>query len=202
MSDAARDVVLSRVRGALVDRPPVPDDVPVPAPAPLEGGALLERLVKRIEDYKAAVTVTDDAVVAIADALARHGAERVVVPAGFPWPVVGVDVREPRALDAVDAVVTTCLLAIAETGTIVLDAGPGQGTRAQSLVPDLHVCVVGAAQVVSGVAEAVVAMAASVREHGRPLTMISGPSATSDIELERVEGVHGPRRLEVVVVRP
>jgi L-lactate dehydrogenase complex protein LldG len=192
---AARETVLQRVRAALADRPAAPGDVPVPAPAPLEGAAMLGRLVERIEDYKAVVTVTDDPQAAVEAVLARHGAERVVRA------IDGDEERDPRALDAVDGVVTTCLLAIAETGTIVLDGGPGQGTRAQTLVPDLHVCVVRADQVVAGVAEALPRMAAAVREHGRPLTMVSGPSATSDIELERVEGVHGPRRLEVVLVR-
>jgi L-lactate dehydrogenase complex protein LldG len=102
-------------------------------------------------------------------------------------------------LDAVDGVLTGAAAAIAETGTIVLDGGPYCGRRALTLVPDLHICVIAADQVVADVPDGLGAVAAAVRE-GRPITLISGPSATSDIELRRVEGVHGPRRLAVVLV--
>ena len=105
----------------------------------------------------------------------------------------------PRALDEVDVVLTGCALAIAETGTIVLDGGPRSGRRAISLVPDYHVCVVEADAIVASVPDAVAALAEAARE-GRPITLVSGPSATSDIELDRVEGVHGPRTLDVFVV--
>jgi L-lactate dehydrogenase complex protein LldG len=97
-------------------------------------------------------------------------------------------------------VLTGCALGIAETGTIVLDSGPAQGRRVLTLLPDYHLCVVFEDQVVETVPEAVAVMGAGVVEHSRPLTLVSGPSATSDIELVRVEGVHGPRNLEVILV--
>jgi L-lactate dehydrogenase complex protein LldG len=138
--------------------------------------------------------------------LSERNSRRVVVPEGLPpdW----LDADQPReldtgfdarTLDSFHASVTGCAVAVAETGTIVLDGGPGQGRRAITLVPDHHICVVLVDQVVDTVPEAVAALASSVRE-GRPLTWISGPSATSDIELSRVEGVHGARKLDIVMV--
>lgn len=108
--------------------------------------------------------------------------------------------RSTTDLDTVDAVVTAAAVGIASTGTIVLDHGPDQGRRALTLVPDLHVCVIRDDQLLADVPEAVQRLQTSVND-GRPLTWISAPSATSDIELDRVEGVHGPRRLHVVLVR-
>ena len=128
----------------------------------------------------------------------------MVVPDGVPhdWLVADGVERVPDSpplssddLDRIDAVLTGCALAIAETGTIVLDGGPDQGRRALTLVPDHHLCVVRADQVVDDVSAAVAAL-----DPRRPLTWISGPSATSDIELRRVEGVHGPRHLYVLLV--
>ena len=163
--------------------------------------------VERVEDYKASVIRTDPAVVAAAVAKSLVGARRVVVPAGFnmSWLPDGIDiVRDEPALssddlDGVDAVLTSAVVGIAVTGTIVLDHTEGQGRRALTLVPDLHVCVVTADQIVGDVPEAVARLSSSVSA-GRPLTWISGPSATVDIELIRVHGVHGPRTLRVVLV--
>jgi L-lactate dehydrogenase complex protein LldG len=205
-SGEARAEILGRIRSALSDRPAVPEPLAVARP-PRE--ASVERFVERVADYRAHVATCgpDDAAVraAVAAALARHGARAIAVPHDFPAPwrpddlTIYEDPADPRALGALDGVLTACALGIAETGTIVLDGGPGQGARALTLLPDLHVCVVDAGAIVAGVAEAIPAMHASVASTGRPLTLISGPSATSDIELDRVEGVHGPRRLEVVV---
>jgi L-lactate dehydrogenase complex protein LldG len=202
----ARTEILGRIRAALGDRPAIPEPLAVARPEP---AASVERFVRRVADYRAHVTTcaADDASVraAIAAAFARHGARAIALPRDFPAPwrpdalIAYEDPADPRALGALDGVLTTSALGIAETGTIVLDGGPGQGARALTLLPDLHVCVVEAATIVAGVAHATPLMHAAVRDTGRPLTLISGPSATSDIELDRVEGVHGPRRLEVVV---
>ncbi|GAA1458213.1 lactate utilization protein C [Nocardiopsis exhalans] len=207
----SRERVLARVRAALAD---VPADEPVEralehdyADSHAEGPTL-DVLVDRLLDYKALVERVSAAELPgrIAAALERRGAERVAVPEGVPdeW-FASVSARRivdaPGAplsvaeLDGCDGVVTGCAVAVAETGTIVLDAGPDQGRRAVTLVPDYHLCVVRAEQVVDGVPQAVRLLAPE-----RPLTWISGPSATSDIELNRVEGVHGPRTLEVLIV--
>ena len=213
MSDA-REEVLARVRRALASVPEneSPEDVAVPrAYLEHEPAGTVERLVERVADYGADVRTVpaSELAGAIADALRAHGVDRVVVPADLPrdWlsgdvEVVmdtGLDVEE---LDAIGATVTGCALAIAETGTLVLDAGPRQGRRALTLVPDVHVCVVETDQVVDGVPAALRRLADGLRTTRRPLTLISGPSATSDIELSRVEGVHGPRRLTLLVVTP
>jgi L-lactate dehydrogenase complex protein LldG len=218
---SAREEILGRVRRALGDVPagePVSWDVADasdPAAAYRRTDAattaeLVERFSERCGAYRANVVrcAGEEAAIAaaVADACARHGVASLVVPAGVPagWvpgalTALGDDPPlSPGALDASDGVLTGCALAIALTGTIVLDAGAGQGRRALTLVPDLHVCVVTAAQIVGGVPEAIAAMRPAV-DAGRPITLISGPSATSDIELQRVEGVHGPRRLEVVL---
>ncbi|MDP9435110.1 MAG: LUD domain-containing protein [Actinomycetota bacterium] len=211
---SAREEVLARVRGALAGQPPA---APVPRAYRAAGAdvpaldVLVDRLVDRLEDYKATVhpTTVADLPATVADVLAQRSAGRVVVPAGLPgdWTGTwtgGADDREVLVddgtlttadLDGVDGVLTACAVAIAETGTIVLDASPDQGRRAITLVPDLHLCVVRTDQVVAGVPEGVARL-----EPTRPLTFISGPSATSDIELNRVEGVHGPRTLDVLVV--
>jgi L-lactate dehydrogenase complex protein LldG len=202
---AARTEVLRRIRDALGDgRVDVAPALPAVAPSRVPDPAALFAL--RAQDYRAGVTVVGhgaDVGGAVGAALARHGAAEVVVPAGLPaaWlPAATVAVADDPPLDharlaAVGAVVTGCALAIAETGTLVLDGGVAQGRRAITLLPDVHVCVVDVAQIVGTVPEAIARLAGT----RRPLTLVSGPSATSDIGFVRVEGVHGPRRLEIVV---
>lgn len=191
----ARDEILARVRSALADVSPavsVPD-----APRAPDRGDLVALFVERVEDYRATVTrcSADDLAGVVAGVL--DGA-RAVVPPGLglevPGAVVDTDFTAAE-LDAIDAVVTRARVGIAETGTIVLDHQPDQGRRAITLVPDVHVCIVDASQVVADVPDAI-----AVLDPARALTWISGPSATSDIELDRVEGVHGPRTLHVVLV--
>jgi L-lactate dehydrogenase complex protein LldG len=210
---AARQEVLARVRRALAAVPEDerPEDVPVPRGyLEHEPEGTVERFLERVADYGASVRVVAPREVsaAVGEAFAAHRARRFVVPADVPdeWLPAGLEVVVDTGLgadelDAIVAVLTGCALAIAETGTIVLDAGPRQGRRALTLVPDVHVCVVAAEQVVDGVPAALRRLADGMRTTRRPLTFVSGPSATSDIELSRVEGVHGPRRLELVVVR-
>jgi L-lactate dehydrogenase complex protein LldG len=198
---SAREEMLGRIRTALgaggATAPEVPRDYR--SAGDLDRPALLDLLVDRLVDYRASVRRcgVDDVESTLAACLDERGAARVVVPPGLLWTVPGGLVDDgltPAELDALDGVVTASAVAIAETGTIVLDASPDQGRRAISLVPDYHLCVVLADQVVQTVPEALRRLDAT-----RPLTWISGPSATSDIELHRVEGVHGPRTLEVVL---
>jgi L-lactate utilization protein LutC len=192
---SARDEILRRVRSALSGVSPA-EDLP-PAPRVPDRGDLVALFVERVEDYRAVVTrcAVADLEATVVEALA--GAS-VVVPPGLGLDVAGsvVDADFSAAeLDAIDSVVTRAAVGIAETGTIVLDHAPDQGRRAISLVPDLHVCIVEASQVVADVPDAI-----AMLDPARPTTWISGPSATSDIELDRVEGVHGPRTLHVVLV--
>ncbi|MEO6501785.1 MAG: LUD domain-containing protein [Jatrophihabitantaceae bacterium] len=168
---------------------------------------LVDLLVDRLVDYRATVTRCEPAGVAavLAQRLSQHRIESVLVPDGFPERWLDAtrarrrtdEALTPVQLDGIDGVLCTCTLAIAETGTIVLDSGPGQGRRALSLVPDYLLIVLQVDQIVAGVPEAVARL-----DPGRPLTWISGPSATSDIELNRVEGVHGPRTLDVILIDP
>ena len=203
----ARAAVLARIREALADRPPasaIPRDYERTLPPETDIAALF---VERVSDYRATVhrTTHEGLAATIAAVLESHGATRLATPVGIPDAWLAAAMRVERVadepplshldLDRLDGVVTGCAVAIAETGTIVLDAEPDQGRRALSLLPDLHVCVVMAGQVVGSVPEALARL-----DPARPQTWISGPSATSDIELQRVEGVHGPRRLDVVLV--
>lgn len=206
VSDARREI-LARIAAATADVDPAeaPAYVSAPGPSP---AADLELLVERVRDYGVVVTrVGAPAAVpaALEAVLERHGATQVGIDPGLPAelrPAGSIELVEDRpalaaeALGRLDGALTTAALAIAETGTLVLDGGPGQGRRALTLLPDLHVCLLAAAQVRADVPEAIAALAAT----RAPITFISGPSATSDIELDRVEGVHGPRRLELVLV--
>jgi L-lactate dehydrogenase complex protein LldG len=211
---SARDQVLGRIRAALADVPAAerPEDVAVERAYDrslgLDRDGMRELLAERVADYRAEVHVlaVDVLTEALVEACARHRASRLVVPADLPasWRLTGVELAPDDgladgALEAFDGVLTGCAVAIAETGTIVLDGGAGQGRRALTLVPDLPLCVVASHQIVGTVPEALERLAPAARER-RPLTFISGPSATSDIELSRVEGVHGPRRLEVFIL--
>ena len=202
---SAREEILGRVRSAIAGADPA---APIPreyADAPVDDVPAL--FAERVEDYRAQVRRVEAAGLPAAVAEALTGVDRVVVPAGVPgeWladlagQAVTDDGLSPRDLDTVGAVLTGAAVGIAVTGTIVLDHGPDQGRRALSLVPDLHVCVVRESQLVADVGAGVARLADAVAA-GRPLTWISGPSATSDIELERVEGVHGPRTLRVLLV--
>ncbi|GAA3378096.1 LUD domain-containing protein [Streptomyces sannanensis] len=211
---SSRDRVLGRLRRALADVPGTerPEDAPVLRDyLRVHGDRTPEQtadlLAENLADYRAIVHRCPDAEALpalIASLLTQRGAESVLVPDGLPdgWTtevtarIVPDDpASSARELDAVDSVVTGCAVAVAETGTIVLDAGPGQGRRRITLVPDHHICVVPADRIVDSVAQGLERL-----DPVRPQTWISGPSATSDIELDRVEGVHGPRTLEVILV--
>jgi L-lactate dehydrogenase complex protein LldG len=213
----ARAEVLARIRqaNAAAARDPGRPQPGPPGPAEYRTAGerspagLLDLLAERLTDYKATVRRTTAAGLAaeVAAALADRGARRIVVPPGLDPAITAAagaefitdgrpEVLSPAALDACDGALTGAAVAIAETGTIVLDGAPDQGRRAITLVPDYHLCIVRAGQVVELVPEAVARLAPAA---DRPLTWISGPSATSDIELERVEGVHGPRTLVVIL---
>jgi L-lactate dehydrogenase complex protein LldG len=202
----ARDVVLGRIRAALTDGAALPD-----VPRAYVAGSrdshdeVVARFVERVEETGGAVVAAADPCSAVAAALAGHGASRVVVPPDLPAALradavllLEDDGLSPEELDGLDGVVTTCAAACADTGTIALDGGLGQGRRAITLVPDLHVCVVTRDQVVATVPELFERLEPSARA-GRPIVLVSGPSATSDLGFERVEGVHGPRRFVVVL---
>jgi L-lactate dehydrogenase complex protein LldG len=195
---SAREEILGSVRRALHAADTTETDVPRGYRDTRSGGDLVDLFAERVADYRAQVTRCRAEEVADRIRAALGDASTVLVPDGFPHPVPGAvpDTGQSALdLDAVDAVVTTATVGIATTGTIVLTHGSGQGRRALSLVPDRHVCLVSADQVVAGVPDAI-----AVLDPTRPQTWISGPSATSDIELDRVEGVHGPRTLHVILV--
>ncbi|WP_458077359.1 LutC/YkgG family protein [Streptomyces sp. EMB26] len=209
---SSRERILGRVRRALADVPPA-EEAPVERDYLREHGErtveeTVDLLAENLADYRAVVHRTDSEELPylIMRLLAQRGPQYVLVPPGLPpeWMSAADPTRvhdravsTARELDQVESVVTGCAVAIAETGTIVLDGSPDQGRRRISLIPDHHICVVRVPdQVVASVP-----LALERLDPARPLTWISGPSATSDIELDRVEGVHGPRILEVVLVR-
>jgi L-lactate dehydrogenase complex protein LldG len=212
----SRDILLSRVRAALRMPPPDADDsidrrYRRRAEDPRE--TLVAQFAERVAEYRATVRwiAAGELSGAVAEACRRGGVRSLVVPSDIPaaWLPGDVEILRdaPEALltnaqlDRSDGVLTGCAAGIAQTGTIVLDAGPRQGRRAISLLPDYHLCVVFEDQIVGLVPEAIALVGDVVRQSGRPSTFVSGPSATSDIELSRVEGVHGPRTLEVLLVQ-
>lgn len=197
----AREDVLGRVRAALAHAPA--DARPIPRDYRLRTDDGVDCLVDRLRHHGAETrrVTAGELDEAVRAALRARGARRVVAPEGLPesWlegvePLRDIPPLDPHALDGADGVVTTCAVAVAQSGTIVLDAGPGMGRRALSLVPDLHLCVVREEQVVGSMPEAIARL-----DPARPLTFVAGPSATVDIEMVRVAGVHGPRHLHVIV---
>lgn len=210
---SARDNILSRVRAANAELADDPIHIPrdylrtAPGVTPGDREAAVALLVERLEEYGAIVHRVSAIALptALAEALNERAVRSVVVPDGIPAGWLSRWTGESRRdapelsnaeLDATDAAVTTCTAAIADSGTIVLDASPGQGRRAVTLVPDVHVCIVHEEQVGSSMPEVITRLDAR-----RPITWISGPSATADIEMIRVEGIHGPRKLSVLIVR-
>ena len=182
---------------------------------------VLDLFVERLERAHVEVrrVAAGDVAAEAARVCAERGVRRLGVPPGLPadWRPIsvggadragdaaGVDVVEdhelsPADLDTLDAALTGCTLAVAETGSLVLAAGAADGRRALSLIPDIYLCVVREDQVEPDLTAAMARAASLVRETGRPVVFVSGPSATSDIELHRVEGVHGPRQLVVLLV--
>jgi L-lactate dehydrogenase complex protein LldG len=197
---SAREEILARVRAAVA-----PAGGPAHIPRDYRTGSDdgIDTFIARLHHYEAQTRRVGAAGLesAVRAALRERGVERVVAPEGVPdaWlrgiePLRDIPPLDARTLDGCDGVVTTCAAAIAQTGTIVLDGGAGMGRRVLSLVPDYHLCVVRADQLVGSVPEAIARL-----DPVRPLTFVSGPSATVDIEMVRVGGVHGPRRLEVIV---
>ena len=211
----ARDDVLAAIRAALPDVPEAersdrgpPLSYERERPWGSSRGTVLATFEERVRDYGAGIARCPEPELAatIAGACSARGSRRLVIPSDLPaaWLPAGFELVLDEELDSaeierLDGAITAVALAIAETATLVLDCGPGQGRRAISLLPDHHLCVVRAEQVVAGVPEAIASLGPRVGP-GRAFTFVSGPSATSDIELERVEGVHGPRRLDVILV--
>jgi L-lactate dehydrogenase complex protein LldG len=206
---SAREEILASVRAAVGDRAPGPVSRRYRTTGARSHEQRISLFCERVGDYRAEVirVSTREIAPAVLDTCRARHARRLIIPSGLPpeWRPDAIQLTEdtgltPAELDGVDGVITGCTIAIAETGTIALAGGAQEGRRAISLVPDLHLCVVREAQIVELVPEAITLLGDLVARQRRPITLISGPSATSDIELTRVEGVHGPRTLIVLVV--
>lgn len=219
----SREEILRRVRSALGDTPGAGEDhkrTPFARSYRTESGVppaeRVQQFITHVSEYKARVSRTNSAKLPeiIAESCKRQGVKKLVIPPGLDesWlyskkPTDFEYLRDEKGLlthqelDESDGVLTGCFSAVAQTGTIVLNGGPGQGKRVLTLLPDYHLCVVREEQITGILPEAIAKLDDQMKESGPPVTFISGPSATSDIELSRVEGVHGPRRLEVIVVR-
>jgi L-lactate dehydrogenase complex protein LldG len=198
MTDPRADI-LGRITQAIADA----ESAPVPRAYRRSGSLTREErtqlFVERVADYRAEVRRCRDVEAAIAEVCAAHGVRTLAIPPALPWRPAGAELVEDdglsaHELDQVDGALTGCTAAIAESGTLVLTAGPEEGRRALTLVPDLHICVVRESQICELLPEALDRI-----DPRRPITLVSGPSATSDIELSRVEGVHGPRTLIVLI---
>jgi L-lactate dehydrogenase complex protein LldG len=207
---SARDEILGRIRDAQAQHPPVPPHDPAYRRAwDAPRAEIIARFIQRLADYHVTVLhapIESDILHIAERQLAARGIGSLVIPADLPagWrPTTPLPVEDAdlpyTTLDATAGVMTGSFLGVAETGTIILNAGAGQGRRALTLLPDYHLCVVREAHVVGIMPEAIAALAPSVGR-GVPITFFSGPSATADIELDRVEGVHGPRTLDVILV--
>ena len=212
---SAKEAILNKIRVALADVPEADPDIDTPVTwtygKALPTEDIIEDFVVKVEDYGATVVRVPEADLsaAVSTAIRQLGTERLVVPEGIPaaWtePLADIDLCSDEGplshaeLNAIDSVISTCAVAMADSGTIALDHSTGQGRRALTLLPDRHLCIVRADQIVSDVPEGIAALEPALRD-GLPITWLSGGSATSDIELSRVEGVHGPRTLYVIVV--
>ena len=210
---SSRELILARARAALAGEHEPAGELPIPrryrnaGAGSASAAELRSQFAERVADYGGTVRAGPREQIAelLAAAAGAHGAKRLGVPAGSTWSIPGVELvaddppLDVASLEALDGVVTACALAVAQTGTVVLDGGARSGRRALTLLPDLHICVVEESQLCERVPDAIAGLA-SAGLHARPLTFVSGPSATSDIGFERVEGVHGPRRLEIVLV--
>ena len=217
MSSAKHDI-LNKIHRGLTDVPKSekPEDVTVNRNYRMHGGLSRDEVVKmfaeRAGEYKATVHRVGEEQIKkeIAISCRKEKVQNLVIPDGFPENLIP-DTITPmfdslqaplshHELDQADGVITMCAFAIAQTGSIILDAGQGQGRRVLTLLPDYHLCIVRPEQIVELVPEGFSSVESSVQKENRPITIISGPSATSDIELIRVEGVHGPRRLGIIII--